>query len=196
MEMDFKAAFYDIYSTICRPGAKELLSYLETTDFFTAPASTQFHGSHEGGLIEHSVNVCHCLIDILKRDRIQNLYNLHYSLESQVIVSLLHDVCKINFYELEYRNKKIDNEWKQVPFYKIADKLPYGHGEKSVFMISRYMWLTDEEAIAIRYHMGFSGTEDKRSIGTAFQNYPLSFLLSMADMEATYFLDRKPEEKK
>ena len=81
--------------------------------------------------------------------------------------------------------------WQKVPTYEIDDKLPYGHGEKSVYMISGFMRLTREEAFAIRYHMGFSGSEPAGNVGSAFEMFPLAFALSTADMEATYFLEGK-----
>jgi hypothetical protein len=70
--------------------------------------------------------------------------------------------------------------------------MPYGHGEKSVYIVNGYLRLTREEAFAIRYHMGFSGNEDKGQVGNAFQMFPLAFALSVADMEATYFLESEP----
>ena len=116
---------------------------------------------------------------------------MSYSEESIAIVSLLHDICKTNFYVETTRNVKEDGVWKTVPYYSIDDKLPYGHGEKSVYMVSAYMKLTRDEAFAIRYHMGFSGDEDARNVGKAFEMFPLSFALSVADMEAAYFLEGK-----
>ena len=115
---------------------------------------------------------------------------MDYSPESVAIVSLLHDLCKINFYVVDYRNAKNDKGvWEKVPYYRIEDTMPYGHGEKSVYIISSYMKLSREESFAIRYHMGFSGIEDKNSIGRAFEMFPLAFAVSVADMEATYFLE-------
>ena len=105
------------------------------------------------------------------------------------IVSLLHDLCKINCYKKGTRNVKVNGVWEQVPTYDYADDLPYGHGEKSVYIITGFMRLTREEAFAIRYHMGFSGNEDKNLVGSAFEKYPLAFAVSVADMEATYFLE-------
>jgi hypothetical protein len=117
---------------------------------------------------------------------------MEYSEETVAVVALLHDICKLNFYITDYRNvKNKAGGWEQVPFYKIEDTLPYGHGEKSVYIISSYMRLSREEAFAIRYHMGFSGNEDKNSIGRAFEMFPLAFALSVADMEATYYLEVK-----
>lgn len=105
---------------------------------------------------------------------------------------MLHDLCKVNTYKPGTRNVKDENGvWKQVPTYEFNDKLPYGHGEKSVYIISGYMRLSREEAFAIRYHMGFSGTEDTRNIGAAFEMFPLAFALSLADMEATFLIEGK-----
>ena len=193
--MDFKEEFLTIYKeNIKREGADKLLEYLlsASSDFFTAPASTRFHGSHKGGLLEHSLNVYHCLKDYLSRERAKTIYGMDYSDESIAIVALLHDLCKINFYKVDYRNSKNDKGvWEKVPYYTIDDQLPYGHGEKSVYIITGFMKLSREEAFAIRYHMGFSGIEDKNSIGNAFEKFPLAFALSTADMEASYFLEGK-----
>jgi len=194
--MTAKEEFISIYTeNIKRSGADKLLDYLTNKcDFFTAPSSTRFHGSYEGGLVQHSVNVYHCLKDYLERQRVKDVYGMKYSDETIAIVSLLHDLCKINFYTVDYRNaKNLDGVWEKVPFYTISDSMPYGHGEKSVYIISGYLYgenrLSREEAFAIRYHMGFSGNEDKNSIGKALEMYPLAFALSVADMEASYFLE-------
>ena len=190
-----KEEFISIYKeNIKRCGADKLLEYLEKSDFFTAPSSTRFHGSYEGGLCQHSLNVYHCLKDYLARPRTKELYGMDYSEETIAIVALLHDVCKVNFYTTEMRNKKNEHGvWEQVPYYTINDRLPYGHGEKSVYIISGFFYgdnrLTRDEAFAIRYHMGFSGIEDKNSIGKALEMFPLALALNVADMEATYFLE-------
>jgi len=196
MSNNLKDEFIEIYnSKITRPGADKLLEYLlsEKSDFFTAPSSTRFHGSYEGGLVEHSINVYKCLVDYLQRPRTKELYRMNYPEETVALVSLLHDVCKMNFYAVDYRNAKNEQgQWEKVPYYTINDQLPYGHGEKSVYIVSGFMRLTREEAFAIRYHMGFSGIEDKNSIGKAFEMFPLAFALSVADMEATYYLEGTP----
>ncbi len=196
MSNNLKDEFIEIYnSKITRPGADKLLDYLlsDKSDFFTAPSSTRFHGSYEGGLVEHSLNVYKCLVDYLQRPRTKELYRMDYSEETIALVSLLHDVCKMNFYTVDYRNaKNAQGQWEKVPYYTINDQLPYGHGEKSVYIVSGFMRLTREEAFAIRYHMGFSGLEDKNSIGKAFEMFPLAFALSVADMEATYYLEGTP----
>ena len=193
--MDLKQEFIDIYkSNITRDGSDKLLEYLlsDKSDFFTAPASTRFHGSYEGGLLEHSLNVYHCLKDYLERDRAKNVYGMNYSEESIAVSALLHDICKVNFYKVDYRNVKNEKGvWEKVPYYTIDDKLPYGHGEKSVYIITGFMRLTREEAFAIRYHMGFSANDDVNQVGKSFEMFPLAFALSTADMEASYFLEGK-----
>ena len=177
--MAAKEEFIEIFrENVHREGAQALLDYLENkSDFFTAPASARFHGSYAGGLCEHSLNVYHCLKDYLARERVTDLYGLEYSQESIALVALLHDVCKIGCYKPSTRNVKgEDGKWTQVPTFTYEDPLPYGHGEKSVYVVNRW-------------HMGFSGPEDERLVGKALGKYPLAFALSVADMEATYFLE-------
>ncbi len=191
--MTDRERFISLYKEhIKRDGADKLLDYLcsEGCDFFTAPASTRFHGNYEGGLLEHSLNVYDCLVDIMKRPRIKEQYGIQYSDESIAIAALLHDVCKTNFYKVSFRNaKNAEGRWESVPYYTIEDSLPYGHGEKSVYIVSGYMRLTRDEAFAIRYHMGFSGTEDPGNVGRAMEMFPLAFFLNCADTEAAYYME-------
>ena len=192
--MSAKEEFIQIYrDSIRREGADALLDYLEhKSDFFTAPASARYHGAWPGGLCEHSVNVYRCLAAYLERERVKELYGLEYSAESIALVALLHDVCKTGCYKAGTRNVKGPyGRWQAVPTFYYEDSLPYGHGEKSVYILSGFLRLTREEAMAIRWHMGFSGDEDKRLVGQALQQYPLAFALSVADMEATYFLENE-----
>ena len=193
--MTNKERFIEIFRRdVKREGADALLGYLtsDACDFFRAPASTRYHGSYEGGLVEHSLNVYDCLCDYLARNRVKDVYGLEYSAESIAIVALLHDLCKTNFYVESTRNVKENGVWKSVPYYTIDDRLPYGHGEKSVYIASGYMRLTRDEAFAIRYHMGFSGPEDVNSVSSAFEMFPLAFALNVADSEATYFVEGTP----
>jgi Predicted HD-superfamily hydrolase len=194
--MDRKQEFLEIYDAhIHREGADKLLEYLsERSDFFTAPASMRYHGAYQGGLVEHSVNVYHCLSAYLARERVQETYGMQYDSETIALVALLHDICKVDCYKPGTRNVKDENGvWQKVPSYEYEDKLPYGHGEKSVYIVGGFLRLSREEAFAIRYHMGFSGLEDKRNIGEAFERFPLAFALNVADMEATYFLEGRPD---
>ena len=182
-----KERFLELLRSTKRDGIENLISFIEKTDFYTAPASTRFHGSFEGGLLEHSLKVYDILADKVKNYPI----SLEISEDTIIISALLHDICKVNFYKVDYRNaKNSKGEWEKVPYYTIDDTIPYGHGEKSVMMISEYMKLTSEEKYAIRWHMGF--TEPKElynTIGAAFKKYPLALLMHEADLEATYFYD-------
>ncbi len=189
----FKSAFIETFkNNVKRDGADRMLDFLENrSDFFTAPASTRYHLAKEGGLCEHSINVYKCLKSYLSREDVKNIYGLNYDDEAIAIVSLLHDVCKAGCYKTSTRNVKDKNGvWQTVPFYEFDDPMPYGHGEKSVYIINGYMRLSREEAFAIRYHMGFSGTDDIRNVGSAFEKFPLSMALHFADMEASYFLEK------
>lgn len=191
---DCKEEFIEIYRTyIHREGAEELLDYLmNKSDFFTAPASARYHGAFVGGLCQHSVNVFRCLEDYLSRPRVRELYGVSYDMESVAIAALLHDLCKIGCYRAGTRNVKNETtgQWEKVATFFYEDKLPYGHGEKSVYIASGFMRLTRDEAMAIRWHMGFSGPEDERTVGQALSQYPLAFALATADMEASYFLEK------
>ncbi len=168
-----------------REGIDKLIAFLQKSDFFKAPASTRFHGSFEGGLAEHSMKV----YEILKHKVQNSIMPLNISEESIILIALLHDICKVNFYKVDYRNaKNALGVWEKVPYYTVDDTIPYGHGEKSVMMITEYIKLTSEEKYAIRWHMGY--TEPKElygTIGEAYKKYPIALLMHEADLEATYF---------
>lgn len=179
-----KEEFIEIYQKyIKREGADKLLQWLESSDFFTCPASTRFHNNFEGGLVDHSVNVYHRLKRLVAFEQMQ------VSDESIAIIALLHDVCKANTYKVDYRNVKRDGEWVKEPFYAVDDPLPYGHGEKSVYIISSFMKLTREEAMAINWHMG---PYDARNAGAsyitadAFNKFPLALVMFIADIGSSY----------
>ncbi len=182
--------FVEIFEQhIKRDGAPALLAWLEKAGFYKDPASTKFHGAHEGGLLEHSLNVYCRLVQLVNTVLPEEK---RPSEETIAIVALLHDVCKTNgFYKVEMRNKKNEQTgaWEKVPAYFIDDTLPYGHGEKSVYIISGFMKLSREEALAIRFHMGAFAPEVKggdNSVSKAFELYPLALLLHEADMLASY----------
>ena len=174
-----KEEFIALLKQVNREGIDNLIDFLNRTDFFEAPASTRFHGCFKGGLLEHSMKV----YEILKTKTEDN--------DSVKIIALLHDVCKANFYKVDYRNAKNEQGvWEKVPYYTVDDTIPYGHGEKSVMMISEFIKLTPEERYAIRWHMGF--TEPKElytTIGQTYKKYPIALLVHEADLEATYFYD-------
>jgi len=172
---------------ITRPGADKLLKWLESSDFFNAPASTRFHLAEPGGLCKHSVHVYERLRRLVNGEpQVQKALGENAD-ESVAIVGLLHDVCKVNFYSVEMRNRKNDSGmWERYPFYVVNDKLPYGHGEKSVYIISGFISLTRQESMAIRWHMGAWQDGEKQNAGAAFGQYPFAVLAHLADMQATY----------
>lgn len=170
--------FMAIMNKVKRPGIEELLQHLEDeTDFFEAPASTRFHLSHSGGLVEHSLNVYDCLKAKLESPfwgrRLKDIPE-----ETLIICALLHDVCKADFYK-----EKADG-------YYVDEDFPIGHGEKSVILLQRYITLTDTEILAIRWHMGFSVDPSQyRSLGKAFELCPFIIALHEADNEAANIVE-------
>ncbi len=192
--MNFKEEFIKIFKeNITREGSEKLLEYLQKSDFFTAPASTRFHCSYEGGLCEHSVNVYKRLLNNVKNEYGENFEKV-ISKETIAICSLLHDLCKIDFYKTEFRNVKENGAWVQKEYYTKSEALPYGHGEKSVYIINGFIRLTREEAMAINWHMGGFDSRVKGgdgSISEAFAIYPLILLLHLSDLQATYIDEKR-----
>lgn len=187
--MTLKEEFINTFNqNIKREGSKRLLEWIISTDFFTAPASTKYHCACEEGLLKHSLNVYKVLIEKYYDPKEDNL-------ESFTIVSLLHDICKVHYYKSSKKNVKNEHTgvWEQVPFYLIEDAFPYGHGEKSVFLIERFMRLKTQEAMAIRWHMG--GFDEcvkggSFSVSLAFDKFPLSVKLHISDLEATFLHEK------
>lgn len=184
--MTHKEEFISIYNKyINRAGSKELLDWMQKTDFFTAPASTKYHCACECGLVMHSVSVFNTLMEKHFDEEKDNA-------ESFAIAALLHDLCKAQFYKVSTRNVKNEHtgQWEKQPFYAVEDSFPYGHGEKSVFLIERFMRLKIEEAMAIRWHMG--GFEDSNgfTVSLAYEKYPLAVKLHLADLESTYLREK------
>lgn len=189
--MNNKERFYSIVNdSIHRDGIEQLLQWLEKSDFFTAPASTKYHGCHECGLLEHSLNVYDALCNLLAHSPIEE----KYSTEAVAIVALFHDLCKVNFYKKTTRNVKDEHgRWVEKIVYEIDEKFPCGeHADKSIILIQQYMKLDAEEILAIRAHMGGFDTSVKGGsfmVGKIFEKSKLAVLLHLADMEATYLLE-------
>lgn len=184
--MGYKEDFIKIFQeNVSRAGAKELLDWLQKTDFFTAPASTKYHCACSEGLVMHSLSVYDVLMEKHFEDDADNL-------ESFTICSLLHDLCKAQFYKVSSRNVKNEatGAWEKQPYYMIEDSFPYGHGEKSVFLIERFMRLKIEEAMAIRWHMGGFDDSTSYSMSQAYEKYPLAVKLHLADLESTYLREK------
>jgi Predicted HD-superfamily hydrolase len=178
---------------IKRDGVNDLIAWLTESDFFTAPASTKYHGSFEGGLLEHSLNVYECL----KRSIQFHELNETYDNETIAIVSLFHDVCKVNFYAKSIRNVKDNGKWVETEVFETNEKFPCGdHSDKSVILIQQFLKLKPDEILAIRAHMGAWDNAAKGGgyfIGRIFERCKLAVLLHLADMEATYMLEERPK---
>ncbi len=184
--MSARDEFVQIFTeNITRNGAKELLAWLQNTDFFTAPASTKYHCACENGLVMHSVSVFNTMMEKHFEEGVD-------SVESFAIAALLHDVCKAEFYKISTRNVKneLTGQWEKQPYYTIEDKFPFGHGEKSVFLIERFMKLRLDEAMAIRWHMGNFDDSTGYTVSQAYEKYPLAVKLHLADMESTYLREK------
>lgn len=178
-----KVSFKNIISAnVTREGIDALMQWLDTTDFYSAPSSSRYHGAEPGGLCEHSLSVYRRLK--FKQEDESN--------ETIALVALFHDLCKVNFYKNSFRNVKneLTGKWEKCPYYEINDSLPLGHGEKSALLLSRYIKLSDEELLAIRWHMsGFysSNTGEQSAISLALSMSRLVLKLIEADMESAFW---------
>lgn len=180
-----KSTYRSLLKRVNRPGIDELLEWLDTTDFYEAPASTKYHLAIRGGLCRHSLDVYSEMQRLIKAYPEVSLPE-----ESVIIVSLLHDLCKANFYTVEMRNTKVDGQWVQVPYYSVSEKLVYGsHGPKSTYLIMSHMALTADEAIAVSNHMG-GFAESPQGAANAYKECPLGWLLHVADESATYIVEK------
>lgn len=170
---------------IKRDGAERLLDWLgsQKCDFFGAPANNTAYGDKEGGLCAHSLRVYDLLYDYMKNSEIgsalRDRAGREYSDESIAIAALLHDIYKVKTYR-----KEITEDGERYA----EDSVPYGFAEKSVYMISGFIRLSDDEAFAIRYHLGFTvgSIDDRRTIGTALEKFGLAYALNICDMAALY----------
>lgn len=169
---------------ISREGIVDLMRWISQTDFYKAPASTKYHGSYEGGLARHSLNVYDQLLNLCK------WYECDASQESIAIVALFHDLCKIGCYKTEMRwRKDANNKWEQYPTYTFKEDYCFGgHGAKSVYLVQNFMKLTPEEAAAINSHMGAWDATTYSNPTAVYEHNKLAWLLHVAD-EAADFLD-------
>ena len=187
--MDYKERFLEIFRReVTREGSDKLLDWLEGTDFFTAPASTRYHCACQFGLVMHSLSVYDVMME-------KHFTEGEDNRESFALCALLHDLCKAQYYKVSTRNVKNEQtgQWEKQPYYMVEDSFPYGHGEKSVFLIERFLRLKPAEATAIRWHMG--GFDDAArggcfAISLAYEKYPLAVKLHLADLESTYLREK------
>lgn len=200
---ELKSRFIELCAGIKRDGMPELMAWLERSDFYTALASTRFHGCYKGGLLEHSLNVYDKLSGFVSR-----YPDLKIEPESVAVVALFHDLCKVNNYSADFKNVKVYSEtgsksdakgrydWETQPTFKTEDRLPLGHGEKSVIILQSYIKLTRDEIYAIRWHMGGFDNAVKGGdygMGNAFELCPFAAMTHLADMEATYLVEARNE---
>lgn len=203
--------FEELFSGVKRSGAERVLNYIRQSDFYTAPASTKYHLSIKGGLLQHSLDVYDAL-QAEKKNPIWGKALEKVSEESLLIVSLLHDLCKTYYYAEGTKNQKTyDPEvvaaadrklvkkdsmgefvWETVPCYTVENKYPLGHGSRSVIFIMKMMPLTMEETTAIYWHMGaYCDQGQWNELREAYKKYPLTLALHHADMVATYLMEKE-----
>jgi hypothetical protein len=167
-----------------RQGIKDLVAWLEGTDFIYAPASTRYHSAHQGGLLEHSLNVYY---ELIRQQDVIKLLNIPQ--DTLIITALLHDICKVNYYKQDVRNVKKNGTWVQEPYYTVDDYFPVGHGEKSIIVAQEFIKLNDIEVAMIRGHMGGFVADPYFNVSALYNKYPEALVLHMADMRATYLVE-------
>lgn len=199
-----RSEFVELLYSTGREGMDEVIGQLEELGFFQAPASSKFHLNHEGGLLEHSLNVCK--VGLMLREQMLALKpDLEESLnkESVIIAALLHDICKADIYQKCIRKRKDRlGQWVDYETYELDySDFPLGHGEKSVIVLLRMgLDLSDDEIMAIRWHMSawdlpFQSPDLKANFDTAKRLCPLCTLIQAADGLASNLLESKdPEE--
>lgn len=177
----------ELLKKVNRAGVEDLITFLMESDFFTAPASTKYHGNHDEGLAAHSLNVFKTF------ERKVKGYKLIVPEESVIIAGLLHDVCKVNFYAKEQKWRKDENnKWESYESFGVKDEFPFGHGEKSVTILQDFIKLTDQEKMLIRWHMGaWEPQESRAKMSEAMDIYPEIVLLQTSDQEVSRLIDIK-----
>lgn len=193
LQLEFEKLVRD---NINRDGIENLLTFLAESNFYSNPASTKYHGSYPGGLVEHSINVYYSLLDELTFIYGKG-WETKYSRETVAIVSLFHDVCKINRYKEGTKNVKdaVTGQWhEERTYYYNESYKPMGHGALSVYTIMKYIQLTDDEASAIFWHMGAFDIGIYNTVGdlaNCYRQNTLAFALHRADMIATYIVENE-----
>ena len=183
-----KLTDWDIYKNLLlstkRKGIQELVNWLDGSDFKVAPASTRYHGNHEGGLLEHSLNVYN---ECIRQKDLIKLFNIPQ--DTLIITSLLHDICKVNYYKMDVRNVKKNGAWVQEPYYTVDDMFPMGHAEKSIIIAQQFIQLSEVEIAMIRAHMGGFVSDNYFTPSAVYNKYPEAIILHNADLIATYVLE-------
>ena len=202
-----KNEFIELLRSTNRDGIENLISWLtEKSDFFNAPSSTIYHGNFAGGLCQHSLNVYYAakkFYETYKELSLPEKDIADIKEDNIIIAALLHDLCKANFYSAVQKwHKNEDNTWTKYFSYKIDEKLPLGHGPKSIFIAQTFIRLTGAELCAIMWHMGMSdigawmSNYQKPSMQTSYEKVPLSVLIMQADFFASYCLEKEIDQVK
>ena len=183
-----KLTDWDIYKNLLlstkRKGIENLIQWLDNSDFKVAPASTRYHSNHEGGLLEHSLNVYN---ECIRQKDLIKLFNIPQ--DTLIITSLLHDICKVNYYKMDVRNVKKNGAWVQEPYYTVDDMFPMGHAEKSIIIAQQFIQLSEVEIAMIRAHMGGFVSDNYFTPSAVYNKYPEAIVLHNADLIATYVLE-------
>lgn len=201
-----KALFIAYLRETKREGIEKLIEWLENSDFFYAPNSTDYKGNFSGGLCQHCLNVLTAARTM--KEKLSNLGTAPMSYAnvddtSLTIVALLHDVCKVNFYTptIKYTKDEGSPNWKHYISYTIDDKFPCGHSQKSLVLLMQFIKLTSQEILGIQWHMGMTHSEvylspiDRTSYYAAMTNNPIVPLIVEANAFATCMMDRHIDQK-
>ena len=178
-----------------RDGIEKLISYLSKHDYFTAPASTKYHLSCAGGLAQHSLNVYYNMMQLYYGDAWKDKTTPYPTRDQEVehdnivIVALLHDLCKVDFYRATSRNVKENGAWKEVQVFEVNEQMPImGHGSKSVIVAQQFIRLYFPEIQAISFHMGMQDGDSpfSRTVSDVFGTVQLALYVHLADIKATF----------
>lgn len=194
--LENREKFMELMRKTERAGVEDMLKWLDTTDFYSAPASTRYHGSYPGGLVQHTLNVAYEL------KQLADFYEVEIPKDSILICALGHDFCKINTYRETIVNvppqRTKSGKWEQQQGYKKDEYLKLGHGAKSLSTLQDFITLKDYEKEAIYWHMGafdLGQYNNINDLSKTFEENPLAFLLHIADMCVTYIIENEREEE-
>lgn len=194
--LENREKFMELMRKTERAGVEDMLKWLDTTDFYSAPASTRYHGSYPGGLVQHTLNVAYELKQLV------DFYEVEIPKDSILICALGHDFCKINTYKETIVNvppqRSKSGKWEQQQGYKKDEYLKLGHGAKSLSTLQDFITLKDYEKEAIYWHMGafdLGQYNNINDLSKTFEENPLAFLLHIADMCVTYIIENEGGEE-
>lgn len=188
-----------------RQGIENVVKWIrEKTDFYTAPASANYHSNYDGGLLEHCLCVYDAMVSLSTLYENLNPHKAPIPKDSLIICALLHDLCKVNTYHKQFKfyKKEGETEWSQYPSYELKETFPIGHATKSLFILQQLIKLTKDEAIAINHHMGLlsaqnmTSSADKFVFIQAMREYPLAAVMCCADTFASFALEDVIDYKK